>query len=224
MAEKMPLLLLLLAVIGGVSAVSTDSNVNFPLVKKCCGKDEVLDAGSLACLPSEGEETLQTRLKPSYMLNLTSSTENVGQALMSANLKSKQMLYNQMVVCHGKHKLLDLTKPLEYLISTSGELVSLAGQYEIGQPLGDFCIDLALPVGPEPSGRVFRAALICDPCQGDKMCLRTCCSHLQVGTVDENTGRILCSNPDGGPSLQSGSWKTSLRSEEKYHPVVMVHK
>ena len=189
-------------------------------MKKCCGKDQILDAVSLACVDanSGSQELKRTSFAPSYMLNMTLDAQNIGQALLSVSMKPKQFSHGEMVECRGEYKLLDLTKPLEYLISTDGELVSLAGQYELSQRLGDFCLDIAAP----KVGMPFRAALICDPCESPKMCLRTCCSHLQVGTVNDLTGEIQCSNPEGGPTLARPQWHW-MGSRES-NQVVMVHR
>ena len=56
----------------------------------------------------------------------------------------KDIQTGQMVNCQtATMELIDLTKPLEYLISTQGKLVSAAGKYTPELDLGDFCIDTA---------------------------------------------------------------------------------
>ena len=91
-------------------------------------------------------------------------------------------------------ELIDLTKPLEYLISTQGKLVSAAGKYTPDLDLGDFCIDTAFL----KSMLTFHAAVICDPCS-HKSCVESCCSHLQMAKFDHQSGKIKCENPPDGP-------------------------
>ena len=81
---------------------------------------------------------------PSYMLDDNSN-------LITMHLKvQKDIQTGQMVNCQTTTmELIDLTKPLEYLISTQGKLVSAAGKYTPELDLGDFCIDTAfLRQGP----------------------------------------------------------------------------
>ena len=68
-----------------------------------------------------------------------------------------------MIQCKA-YQLLDLTKPLEYLISTDGSLISMAGVFAPSQKLGEFCIETALL----RSKLTYRSALICDPCQHNR--------------------------------------------------------
>ena len=93
---------------------------------------------------------------------------------------------------YSSYELLDLTKPLEYLISTDGKLVSLAGKFSPLLDLGDFCIETAFL----RSQLTFRSALICDPCSQRK-CIQSCCSHLQMAQFDQSN-RLVCQNPPGG--------------------------
>ena len=107
----------------------------------------------------------------------------------------KDIQSGQMVTCPNM-ELIDLTKPLEYLISTQGKLVSAAGKYTPDLDLGDFCIDTAFL----KSMLTFRAAVICDPCSGkSKNCVESCCSHLQMAKFDHQSGKIKCENPSNGP-------------------------
>ena len=93
-----------------------------------------------------------------------------------------------MIQC-SSYKLLDLTKPLEYLISTEGSLVSMAGIFAPSQNLGDFCIETALL----RSKLTYRSALICDPCQ-IQTCVKSCCSHLQTAQFAQDSGSYTCKN------------------------------
>ena len=119
--------------------------VNGIIVKKCCGPDELLDAETLKCLPkTRVPPERMAHFLPSYMLDDNSN-------LITMHLKvQKDIQTGQMVNCQtATMELIDLTKPLEYLISTQGKLVSAAGKYTPELDLGDFCIDTAfLRQGP----------------------------------------------------------------------------
>jgi hypothetical protein len=126
------------------------------MIKKCCATNQVLDPVNIQCVPKSAKLTQLTSFMPSYMLNLTSNDANLGQSLitMSSIIKESDSAKNvhtgQMVSCNRqtgkagqqKRMVLDMTKPLEYLITTNGELVSLAGQFDVSEPLGDFCIGM----------------------------------------------------------------------------------
>ena len=108
-------------------------------MKKCCGPDELLDAETLKCLPkTRVPPERMAHFLPSYMLDDNSN-------LITMHLKvQKDIQTGQMVNCQtATMELIDLTKPLEYLISTQGKLVSAAGKYTPELDLGDFCIDTA---------------------------------------------------------------------------------
>lgn len=153
------------------------------LVKKCCDLHQILDAESLKCVPEDlVTPERMTSFLPSYMLNNESNL-----VTMQLDLET-EIQYGQMVTCPNKYELLDLTKPLEYLISSSGRFVSLAGKYTPDFELGPFCIDTAYL----KSKLTFRAALICDPCLSNS-CVQSCCSHLQMAEVQ--SGKIQCLNP-----------------------------
>ena len=70
--------------------------------------------------------------------------------------------------------------------------MSLAGKFSPLLNLGDFCIETAFL----RSQLTFRSALICDPCSQRK-CIQSCCSHLQMATLDLNN-QLVCQNPPSG--------------------------
>ena len=71
--------------------------------------------------------------------------------------------------------------------------MSLAGKFSPLLNLGDFCIETAFL----RSKLTFRSALICDPCSQRK-CIQSCCSHLQMATIDPQSSQMVCQNPPGG--------------------------
>eukprot|EP00093_Oithona_nana_P003234 03234.XXX_22532_21234_1 [CDS] Oithona nana genome sequencing. len=159
-------------------------------VKKCCLDGQLLDAETLLCVPNTLPPERMTHFLPSYMINMTSEDLMTMQSKVHKNIQS-----GHMPQCQRSYELLDLTKPLEYLISTDGKLVSLAGKFSPLLDLGDFCIETAFL----RSQLTFRSALICDPCSQRK-CIQSCCSHLQMAKFDQSNNQLVCQNPHAGGS------------------------
>lgn len=159
-------------------------------VNKCCLESQLLDASTLQCVTEKLPPQRMTNFLPSYMLNLTSKQTDLAQGLITTKLQPEQIKSGHMIQCKA-YQLLDLTKPLEYLISTDGSLISMAGVFAPSQKLGEFCIETALL----RSKLTYRSALICDPCQhNSQTCIKSCCSHLQTAQFAQDSGSYTCKN------------------------------
>lgn len=165
------------------------------LVRKCCDKGQVLDAETLTCISDNVvSANRMTSYIPSYVIDNQLN-------LMPMQLTEEHFQHDgsSLLISCSHFELLDLTKPLEYLISIdNGALVSLAGKYSADLDLGEFCIETAYL----KSRLTFRAAVICNPCMKQKKCIQKCCSHLQMAVIDDKSGRIECQNLPSNASIQ----------------------
>lgn len=173
-------------------------------VKKCCDLNQLLDAQTFKCVPKNlvPPERL-THFLPSYMLNN-------GSDLMSSHLDINQDIQTgKMVNCPDEkiRELIDLTKPLEYLINSHGKLISVAGKFRPDYDLGEYCIDTAFL----RSLFTFRAAVICNPCHSEK-CVQSCCSHLQMAKMNPESGQLVCENTPKGFRFTSPALPKKLQN------------
>ena len=83
-------------------------------VKKCCGVDELLDAETLHCVPqSVISAERRTHFLPSYFMN---------NAKTLAPLGGEAQIQNGRMISCLNYEILDLTRPLEYLLNYGGKL------------------------------------------------------------------------------------------------------
>ena len=114
-------------------------------VKKCCKRNQILDFESLTCRDRDVSKS-DISLLPPKMLN--ESATNSNKTITRTTLRETDLAVGS-VQCSGQlRKVLELPDENSgYFISTTtGRLVSSAGQFELSLQIGDFCIDLAQKV------------------------------------------------------------------------------
>ena len=181
-------------------AKATDDDQTIVL-KKCCQPDHYLVASSLECkrISEEAERFSAAKsFLPRKVFNSTFVRDKdedpkfYDPTLTPNPWKEGDLLVGTPSGCgtgRGAFKLLDMTNPFLYLVTTDGELMSLGGDYEIGFRLGEFCLDLA-----KEGDEYNPVAMVCDPCSHqDRVCISTCCHHLQIGSRDA-LGQFYCRN------------------------------
>ena len=114
-------------------------------VKKCCKRNEILDSQSLTCFGRDVTR-IDISVLPPKMINESATTPN--NRMTRTTLRETDLVIGS-IQCSGQiQKVLDLPDENSgYFISTtSGHLVSLAGEFDLSFQIGDFCIDLAQKV------------------------------------------------------------------------------
>ncbi len=182
-----------------LSWLSAVENVATTMPQKCCPRGFVLARRQtpplLECLEvgfiGSSESFLPERV-----------FDRKAQRLVDAQWSEQDQQFapvGAMPECSTEWRTLEMTNPLLYLVTTDGQLLSLGGEFELGLSLGDFCLDLVLREEEQGEEDAFlrrsymRMAVVCDPCSAGRVCLRSCCHHLQIADEDDD-GRFFCRN------------------------------
>ncbi len=110
-------------------------------VKKCCPSSQILFLETLECKKARRDVPSLSLLPPTFLNRSAEDPES--QMVIMPNLTEIELKIEPIrCLKTGESKVLELTTEAGYFISTSGDLVSLGGEFDPSFDLGDFCIDL----------------------------------------------------------------------------------